>query len=281
MDIILLDIQYKDIPIYAWYTRPKIVKGAVVLVHGFGEHSGRYLDDVVPKLLEENLAVFSYDNIGHGKSGKKRGHCPNYSSLLELLDNVIAKARLFNPNKPIFLYGQSMGGNLVLNHALSIKSNLAGIVATSPYLKLAFQPPKWKMALGKAMLKLFPSITMSSGLNPQHISRITREVEKYKADPLVHDKVSPMYSFPIMEAGEWAINNAHKLKTQTLLLHGTGDKIIDYRATQNFHENSSVTELHLIDGAYHELHKDVGSKVTLDIIALWLRNKMDDFYGRV
>ena len=281
MDIIKLNIQYRDIPIYAWYARPKIVKGAVVLVHGFGEHSGRYFDDVVPRLLEENLVVFGYDNIGHGKSGGKRGYCPNYSALLALLDNIIAKARLLNPNKPIFLYGHSMGGNLVLNHALTIKSNLTGIVASSPYLRLAFQPPKWKMTLGKALLGIFPSITMSSGLNPQHISRIAQEVEKYIADPLVHDKVSPMYSFPIMEAGEWAINNAYKLKTPTLLLHGTGDKIIDYRGTQSFHENSDKTELRLIDGGYHELHKDVGGKATLDLIASWFGNRMNDFFGQI
>ncbi|MBC8768113.1 lysophospholipase [Arenibacter sp. BSSL-BM3] len=281
MDIKMLDIQYKTIPIYAWYARPKIEKGAVILVHGFGEHSSRYLEDVVPRLLKENLVVFGYDNIGHGKSGGKRGHCLTYYALIELLDIVFAKARLLNPNKPIFLYGHSMGGNLVLNHALRIKSDFTGIVASSPYLKLAFQPPKWKMTLGKAMLQIFPSITMSSGLNPQHISRIAQEVEKYIADPLVHDRVSPMYSFPIMEAGEWAINNGHKLKIPTLLLHGTGDKIIDYRGTQSFHENSNKTELQLIEGGYHELHKDVGCKGTLDLIASWLTNRMNHFYGQI
>lgn len=274
----MLDLQFKNIPLNAWYARPKIVRGTIVLVHGFGEHSGRYMEGVIPRLLEENLAVFCYDNIGHGKSGRKRGHCPSYSSLLELLDNIIAKARLLNPNKPIFLYGHSMGGNLVLNYGLRIKSDLAGIVATSPYLKLAFAPPKWKMILGKLMLKIIPSITMSSGLNPQHISRIDQEVEKYIADPLVHDRVSPMYSFPIMEAGEWAIQNAGKLRTKTLILHGTGDKIIDYRATEKLHNNSNSTELHLIEGGYHELHKDVGSKNTLDMIGIWLRNRLDLFY---
>ena len=280
MDVRMLDLQFKNLPINAWYARPKIVRGAIVLVHGFGEHSGRYKDAVIPRLLEENLAVFCYDNIGHGKSGGKRGHCHSYTALLELLDNMIAKARLLNPNKPIFLYGHSMGGNLVLNYDMRIKSELAGIVATSPYLKLAFQPPKWKMVLGKLMLGMIPSVTMSSGLDPQHISRINQEVEKYIADPLVHDRVSPMYSFPIMEGGEWAINNASKIKTSTLLLHGTGDKIIDYRATEKLHKNSNCTQLHLIEGGYHELHNDVGSKNTLDIIGIWLRNRLDHFYGQ-
>jgi alpha-beta hydrolase superfamily lysophospholipase len=279
MDVRMLDIDYKDIHINAWYAEPKIVKGAIVIVHGFGEHAGRYLDAVVPRLLEAHLAVFCYDNIGHGKSGGKRGHCRSYSALLELLDNIVVKAKLLNPKKPIFLYGHSMGGNLVLNYDLRIKSDLAGIVATSPYLKLAFQPPKWKMILGKVMLKMIPSVTMSSGLNPQHISRIDREVEKYIADPLVHDRVSPMYSFPIMAAGEWAVDNAHNLRTKTLLCHGTGDKIIDYTATEKFHNNSNNTQLHLIEDGYHELHKDVGNKNTLDIIGNWLEERMEHFYS--
>ena len=281
MDVKMLALDFKNIPINAWYVRPKIVQGAVVLVHGFGEHCGRYLDAVIPRLLEENLAVFCYDNIGHGKSGGKRGHCRSYSALLQLLDNIIAKAKLLYPNKPIFLYGHSMGGNLVLNYELRVKSDLAGVIATSPYLKLAFQPPKWKMVLGKAMLKLIPSITMSSGLNPQHISRIDQEVNEYVADPLVHDRVSPMYSFPIMEAGEWAVDNAHNLKTETLLCHGTGDKITDYTATEEFHKNSNKTQLYLIEDGYHELHRDVGSKNTLDLIGNWLGNRLDHFYGRI
>jgi alpha-beta hydrolase superfamily lysophospholipase len=247
----------------------------VVLAHGFGEHTGRYLDSIMPTLVETGFAVVAYDNFGHGKSGGKRGHCPNYEALLELLEVIIIKAKSKFNNLPLFLYGHSMGGNLVLNYALRKNTEVTGIIASSPYLRLGFQPPKWKMVLGKALLNLWPSITMPAGLDPRGISRKPDEVERYKTDPMVHDKVSPMYSFPIIDAGEWAIANAADLNVDTLLLHGTGDPIIDYRGTEEFYRNSSGrTTLKLFDGGYHELHHDLCQQEVLNYIQGWLQRQL-------
>ena len=255
--------------------QPKEPKAVVVLVHGFGEHSGRYADFVVPKLLAEDLAVVTYDNFGHGKTNGKRGHCPSYDALMYVLGSVIHKAQDEHTGLPIFLYGHSMGGNLVLNYALRKDPKLAGIVATSPYLRLAFKPPAWKMSLGKIMLNLLPSITLPSGLDPAGISRIPEEVTKYKQDTLVHDKVSPMFSFPIMDAGEWAIANASELLLPTLLLHGTGDKIIDHKATVQFHEAAPKSELHLFEDGYHELHNDVEQNKAMKTITTWITSRLN------
>ncbi len=275
MELRNITMESNGIPIHAGFVAPRTVKGVVVLVHGFGEHSGRYMDNVIPVLVKIGFAVVAYDNFGHGRSGGKRGHCPNYMALLELLEVIINKAKSKFENSPLFLYGHSMGGNLVLNYALRKKSDVKGIIASSPYLRLGFQPPKWKMVLGKVMLYLWPSIIMPAGLDPKGISRIPEEVTRYKTDPLVHDKVSPMYSFPIMDAGEWAINNAADLNVDTLLIHGTGDAIIDYRGTEEFHRNSpDRTTLQLFDGGYHELHHDLCRKEVLICIQSWLRQQL-------
>lgn len=275
MELRNITIESHGISIHAGFVTPKLVKGVVVLVHGFGEHSGRYLNGVLPAMVEAGCAVVFYDNFGHGRSGGKRGHCPSYEALLELLDVIIDHAKSKFGNQPLFLYGHSMGGNLVLNYALRNKTEIKGIIASSPYLRLGFQPPKWKMVLGKVMLKFWSSITLPAGLDPNGISRIPEEVARYKTDPLVHDKVSPMYSFPIMDAGKWAIANAAALKINTLLLHGTGDPIIDYEGTKEFHENSSGrTSLRLLDGGYHELHNDLCHKEVLQAIQSWLRQQL-------
>ncbi|PCJ94940.1 MAG: alpha/beta hydrolase [Flavobacteriaceae bacterium] len=266
--------QYKGTSIYGQYTQPDDVQAVVVLVHGMGEHSGRYIEHVVPALLKTNLAVVLYDNFGHGKSEGKKGHCPSYEALMKLLSQVIVEARKLFPKTPLFLYGHSMGANLVLNYALRRKDSIHGIVATSPYLRLAFEPPKWKMVIGKAMMGVWPSITLPSGLNPYGISRIPEEVEKYVNDPLVHDKVSPMFSFPIMDAGEWALESAQQLKVNTLLLHGTDDLIIDHQATKIFHENATTTTLQLFEGGYHELHYDLCREEVLNTIQNWLQQQL-------
>ena len=260
--------------VFGFHTKPQEIKGVVVLVHGFGEHSGRYKPNVIPSLVSSSLAVVTFDNVGHGKSTGKRGHCPSFEALLDILNEAIEKAVEVYPNLPIFLYGHSMGGNLVLNYAMRRKTKVRGIVATSPYLRLAFQPPKWKMFLGKFMLKIMPSITLPSGLDPKGISRIPEEVEKYKNDPLVHDQVSPMFSFPIMDAGEWAIEYTSKLSIETLLTHGTADQIIDHKATQEFHQNSNNTTLKLYEGGFHELHYDLCSDEMLTAITSWLKERL-------
>jgi acylglycerol lipase len=267
-------LPFKKYSISIMFTQPKEILGVVVVCHGFGEHYGRYVQDVIPQLEDLGLAVVAYDNIGHGQSSGKRGHCPNYSTLLDLLDVVIERVESRYLDKPLFLYGHSMGGNLVLNYALRRTHHIRGIIATSPYLRLAFSPQKWKMILGKVMLKIYPSITLSSGLDPMGISRIPEEVENYKNDPLVHDKVSPMFSFPVMEAGEWAIKNSNLLKVNTLLLHGTGDPIIDYKGTEAFHQNASTTKLKLMVGGYHELHKDICRNEMLEYINNWLAQQL-------
>ncbi|EAR00234.1 alpha/beta hydrolase [Maribacter sp. HTCC2170] len=269
-----IDLEFNTTKIHAGYFQPDETKGVVILVHGFGEHSGRYEEYVIPMLLKTGFAVVVYDNFGHGQTEGNKGHCPSYMALLQLLGLVQEKANSLFPNKAQFLYGHSMGGNLVLNHALRNKTNIKGIIATSPYLRLAFQPPKWKMILGKAMLNVWPSLTLPSGLDPSGISRIPMEVEKYKSDPLVHDKVSPMFSFPIIDAGEWAIQNASNLNSNTLLLHGTGDPIIDFTGTEEFHENCEVTTLKLIDEGYHELHNDICREEVLNVIQNWLRQQL-------
>ena len=264
-----------DTAIYGQIFQPLIPKGVVVLVHGLGEHAGRYNANVIPSLIHTGFAIITFDNFGHGKSGGKRGHCPSYVALLDLLETMIDKAIEQFSDLPLFLYGHSMGGNLVLNYALRREENrIKGIVATSPYLRLAFKPPQWKMILGKLLLYIWPSLTMPSGLDPKGISRIAEEVKSYSADPLVHDKVSPMFSFPIMEAGEWAIENASRLKIDTLLLHGTADAIIDFHGTEEFHRNSNKTTLKLFEGGFHELHHDRCKKEMLTTIQNWLGEKI-------
>lgn len=263
-----------DVEIRGQYTRPDVPKAVVVLVHGFGEHYGRYKERVIPALLHEGLAVVAYDNIGHGTSGGKRGHCPSYDALLDILETVISKAKSLFPEAHLVLYGHSMGGNLVLNYAIQRSTGIKAIVATSPYLRLAFVPPGWKLLLGKLMLSVRPSITLPSGLDPKGISTIPEEVEKYRQDPLIHDKVSPMYSIPVIRAGERAISLAHKLTVPALLAHGGNDPIIAPEGTLEFHKNAKTTTLKLFDGCYHELHYDICAEELLKTIQNWLRQQL-------
>lgn len=268
--------KFHNTQFYGQYFTPSTIKGVVILVHGMGEHSGRYTEFVIPKLVEQNLAVITYDQFGHGKTSGKKGHNPNFEALLDTLTKITEQAKEIFGDIPTFLYGHSMGGNVVINYILRRQHNFKGIVATSPLLRLAFQPPKWKLTVGKVIQKIAPSITMPSELDVNSISRDLVEVEKYIDDPLVHDKISPNYSLAIFEAGEWAIANANKLTTPMLVIHGTGDKITDYKASQEFVDNTNgKATLKLFDNGYHELHNDLEKETFINILTQWIINNID------
>jgi len=261
------------IEFYGQYWQANNTKAVVVLVHGMGEHSGRY-KHVAKKMTENDFSVVAFDHFGHGKTAGKRGHNPSFEAVLESISKTVEIAKQLFPNVPIFLYGHSMGGNAVINYSLKKANDLKGIIATSPFLKLAFEPPKIKLVVGKLLQKIAPSITMGNELNVNDISREKIEVDQYVNDPLVHDKISPNFSLTFIETGKWAIENADKLETQMLLLHGTSDKIIDYKGTQEFANNSDKALLKLYEGGYHELQNDLCKEEMLQDVVNWLSSQL-------
>src|SRR5512136_2894141 len=165
-------------------------RGVVCLVHGIGEHVGRYAH-VAAAMNDAGYAMLGFDQRGHGRSEGPRGFTPSFDTFLDDLDVQLDEARRRHPGQPVFLYGQSMGGNLVLYYSLRRKPSLAGVVASSPQIRLAFTPPAWKTTLGRWMLKLWPTMVMANGLDVKNLSHDAAVVRAYTTDPLVHDRVTP------------------------------------------------------------------------------------------
>ena len=258
---------------FGQYWEAENTKAVVVLVHGMGEHSSRY-EHVAKKLTEHNYSVVAFDHFGHGKTEGKRGHNPSFDAVLESITKALEKANNLFTEKPVFLYGHSMGGNAVINYTLKKEHNLKGVIATSPFLKLAFEPPKIKLAVGKLLQKIAPSITMGNELDANHISREQNEVDRYINDPLIHDKISPNFSLTFIDTGKWAIENANKLNSNMILLHGTDDKIIDYKGTEEFANNTNKATLKLYEGGYHELHNDLCKEEMLHDVVSWINSQL-------
>ena len=269
------EFQICGLSLHGQYYQPKEAKAVIVLVHGMGEYSRRYEQTVVPGLLKQSFAVVSYDQFGHGLSEGKKGDHPGYDCILDGLDQVLDKAQNLFQSLPTFLYGHSMGGNVVINYALRRKNNLSGVIATSPFLKLAFEPPAWKMAFGKIIEHVYPSLTMPNELDAQALSKDQKEVEAYLNDPMIHDKVSTRFSLAFMKTGEWAVMNASSLNTPMILLHGTKDRITSHLASKEFAENSKgMVDFHPIDNGFHELHHDRERQMILDIICGWIQKQI-------
>lgn len=260
--------------LFGQYWTPDHVTGIVLLVHGLGEHSGRYSSFVVPELVNAGYAVLSFDLFGHGHSEGERGTNPGYETLLDAMFLMEEKAFALFGNLPLFYFGHSLGGHLVLAYAMRRSTRAGGLVVCSPFLKMAFDPPAWKLFAGKVLWKLAPRITMSSGLNTEHISRDPNEVAKYKEDPLIHDRVSGNYIFPVLQWGTWIVENGNNLKIPLYLAHGTGDQITSHWATKALAKNATGSTLRLFDGAYHELHNELDKKEHLSGILDWLKEQL-------
>lgn len=245
-------------------------KAVICLVHGLGEHIGRY-EHVGVAFSSAGYALLGFDLRGHGKSGGPRGHTPSYDALMDDIATFISLAKERYPGKPCFLYGHSLGGNLVLNYVLRRKPELQGIIATGPWLKVAFEPPAIKVMLGRFMDKVGPGFSQPSELDASALSRDAQVVKAYINDPLVHDKISARLFVSAYEAGLYAFDHAAEFPLPLLLMHGTADRITSTEATRQFGAAvpKSVTT-RMWEGCFHEIHNEPEQAEVLKTMVSWL-----------
>ncbi len=247
-------------------------KAAISLVHGLGEHIGRY-EHVGAALTGAGFALLGFDHRGHGKSAGPRGHTPSYEALLDDIHTFLTQVEERYPDTPRFLYGHSMGGNLVINYPLRHPADLNGVIATAPFLRLAFQPPALKVALGRWMNNLLPGFTQTSGLETAALSRDPQVVEAYEKDPLVHDKISARLFVSLFDAGLYALEHAADFPIPMLLLHGTADRLTSAEASREFGARAPFyVTTELWDGWYHELHNEPEKERFFRRLIAWLED---------
>jgi alpha-beta hydrolase superfamily lysophospholipase len=246
-------------------------KGVVNLVHGLGEHSGRYAH-VAEALTKAGYNFIGFDLRGHGLSEGKRGHSPNYDSLMDDVALFLDQSRgFFGSDQPHFLYGHSLGGSIVINYGLRRKPELAGVIATGPALALSFEPPKAKLSLGRMLARLAPAFTMNNTLDVNALARDEAVVKAYQDDVLVHDRISAKLTMDLLDSGKYALEHAADWELPLLLMHGTEDQISSCEGSEAFASrgNGHVT-LKLWDGYYHEIHNDLGKEKVIAAVIDWL-----------
>ncbi len=233
----------------AKFGRPE--RGWVVLVHGLGEHSGRY-GKLIEMLNKNGFAVYTFDWPGHGKSQGKRGHT-SVEEAMEIIDSIIEEL-----NEKPFLLGHSLGGLTVVRYAETRPDRIRGVIASSPALAKSPKTPGFMVALAKFLGRVAPGLTLSNGIKPELLSRNPEAVKAYIKDPLVHDRVSAKLGRSIFENIEKAHREAGKIKVPVLLLVGTGDVITPPEGSKRLFEELKVKdkELKEFPGAYHEIFED-------------------------
>jgi len=239
----------------AWFRwdPPGAPRGTICLAHGQGEHVGRY-HHVARAFVAAGFAFLAFDMRGHGRSEGIRGHSPTLAHILDDFERVMSSA----PAGPCIAYGHSTGGLLVLQAGLAHTDRIDGVIATSPWLRLAFPAPAFKVLLAKALKGILPSMTVSTGLEQAALSRDPEVVAAYAADPLVHDQLSFRLGLDLLNAGRRVLEHAMDFRLPLLLMHGEADRLVDPQATREFYDRAASPDktLQLWPGLYHETHNE-------------------------
>jgi len=245
-------------------------KAVILLIHGLSDHAGRYCH-VGSFFSAAGYHMIVPDLRGHGRSFGKRGHFPSFNVIMEDITLFLEEAGRRHPSLPVFLYGHSMGGNLVLNYLIRNRPPVAGAIVTSPWLRLNFKPPLFKIILATLVNKVCPSLTQPDGIIPSYLSHDEEVGRKYSTDPLVHNLISVRTFLEISQAGEYALAHADQIHCPLLLMHGTGDLLTSFDASKEF--SGRVTSEHTFkawDGLFHELHNESEKGIVLAFTLEWI-----------
>jgi alpha-beta hydrolase superfamily lysophospholipase len=250
-------------------------KAVICHVHGHGDHSGRY-NHIAEAFVERGIAFMGMDHYGHGQTPGKRGHAPSYDAILDSLDQLFLEAEKQFPGIPRFLYGHSAGGNIALNHALRRKPDIKGVISSAPWLTLKIKPSSAELTLAKLMINIYPSFTQATKLPVESISRDPAEMKRYADDPLVHDKISPVFFFGCHEAGLWALEHASEFSYPLLIMHGTGDDITSHESSQEFAEKAGGGDItwKSWEGLRHEIHNEPEKTEVIATMINWVEARL-------
>ncbi len=233
------------------------VRGVVLVVHGLGEHAWRY-DHVAQRLNGWGFAVRAYDQYGHGESMGPRGALPSADRLLSDLGEVVEESRArMNDSTPLILLGHSMGGLIAGRFVCQGAQPVQALVMSSPVLDPGLN--LWRKLMLAVLPRIAPDARVGNGLNPAFISHDPAVVAAYKADPLVHDRISARLAVFIAETGPAVLACAPAWSVPTLLLYAGMDKLVNPAGSRAFAKAApkDVVTSYSFEKLYHEIFNEL------------------------
>jgi alpha-beta hydrolase superfamily lysophospholipase len=249
-------------------------KAVVCVLHGVGEHIGRYEPDG-EALARAGYIVAGFDQRGFGRSGGRRGHTPSLEAYFDDIDRFLHEISQRYPGIPQFIYGMSMGAILVLAYTPVRNPAVVGVIAAAPGLKNSLEEQRLKVLLTRLLGQLLPTLTFESGVDPQEVCRDPQVNDAYCKDPLVHSKVTTAWGRAMLQALDLVGKNAPHFPLPLLLLHGTDDSIAYPKGSQAFAvlaPKDKVT-LKMWEGFKHELHTDPENTEVFEAMIQWMESQ--------
>lgn len=264
------DWEYKNIRFAGTAWIPDRFHKVLVIVHGIGEHIGRYAH-VADFFNQKGCAVIGIDHYGHGRSEGKRGASLGFEFYFDYLEAFLQYVEE-QYKVPIDLYGHSMGGGIVTGFVLKRQPAIHAAIISSPALIVAKKLPSFLLSLLKGINAIVPNLQIKQGLDVNKISHDKDVVTAFNKDPLNHDRMSIRLAYEMIMNGLWCIDHAKQLKIPALLIHGNDDQFTSVEGSRKFVRNapSNLLTYKEWDGGYHEMHNEPEKLIVLGYISDWL-----------
>ena len=243
----------------------------LAIVHGFGEHSGRY-GTVVNLLTSRGFAIYGFDHRGHGRSPGQRGHINAWDEYRGDVSAFLKTIQAQNPQEAIFLMGHSMGALIVLDYVLRCPEKLAGtIVSGTPIDPVGFAKP-YLITLARLLSRILPKFPIKIPFDAATISRDADVVAAYRQDSLVHCLATPRWGTESQKTIQWIKSRPQDLQMPILMIHGGSDPINTVAGCEDFFEKITYPDKQLLvyPESYHEPHNDLDHKQVVEDLEKWL-----------
>ena len=245
-------------------------RGVIVLVHGAGEHSGRY-GHVVARLVDEGYAVHALDHRGHGRSDGARAFIASMDDVVADVDSLVDRAVAAWPEAPVFMLGHSMGGLVGLRYALVHQERLAGLILSSALAAIEAVPKPLEL-VGRALSVIAPRTPLIA-IDASLVSRDPAVVAAYRSDPLVHHgKLPARTAAQLADAVASFPATVGSITVPTLILYGTADGLCPPAGSEMLAQQigSKDKSVQAYDGLFHEILNEPERAAVLDDIVTWL-----------
>ena len=256
--------------------RPVFCEKIIVIVHGLGEHSGRYRE-LIEAFVNEGAGFYAFDLRGHGRSKGQRGYIQSFSQLTDDLRAFLKLVSIHENNRPLVLLGHSLGGLICLRYLIECASRTGvaptAVVLTNPTLKIAIDVPRWKEALSGWLSALAPRLSLYNELDLQSLSHDPAVVEAVQRDKLCHQRITGRFYHEILSAIAYVQRNVALIHTPMQILLGGEDRVIDPEGAKALFQHLALDQkiLKVYPQFYHELFHEIGKEEVFSDIKRWLK----------
>jgi acylglycerol lipase len=263
-------VRNTDIYYQAWLPEGKI-KALLLVVHGLGEHSGRYMN-VVNHFVPLGYAVYGFDHIGHGKSEGVREFVERFEDYTNTLGIYHSMVEGWQAGKPVFLLGHSMGGLIATDYLLDHQADFKGAVISAPSVKISDTVSRAAIVIGKILSAVAPKAGVLA-LDAKGVSRDPEVVRAYVNDSLVfHGKTPARLAAELVKAMLRVAAEVHKISLPFIVLQGSGDKLVDPGGSQMLYDKAGSKDktIKVYEGLYHEIFNEPERDRVFKDVETWL-----------